>query len=226
MESISGIKKISDLQEVSNYLRNGSLLLLDIDDTLITPDTDKRFIQECPNREFREKFKGLVDRGYLKHHNNKFMSYCSRKYQWLVKRYNIQIGLIDWKLINNKSPKLIHKWQRKCTTIGFTARGYETYHTTKNTLRKLKINFGHTKLKRPMVMSNITCGRTGVGDEGVIFCGGYSKGLVLEWILEPKRLKGIKNIVFVDDSKSNLEDVQDTCKKLNINFVGLHYVRQ
>ena len=62
-------------------------------------------------------------------------------------------------------------------------------------------------------------------DSGIIYCGSAAKGLVLSKFLEFIHVKTSElQIVFIDDNKSNLDDVEKTCLSLGINnFSGLHY---
>lgn len=62
-------------------------------------------------------------------------------------------------------------------------------------------------------------------DSGIIYCGSAAKGLVLSKFLEfIDRKTSELQIVFIDDNKSNLYDVEKTCLSLGINsFSGLHY---
>ena len=60
--------------------------------------------------------------------------------------------------------------------------------------------------------------------KGILFSTHYTKGGALECFLETIQWKP-RRIIFVDDSKKRVENVADTCKKLGINFMGLHYTR-
>ncbi len=66
-----------------------------------------------------------------------------------------------------------------------------------------------------------------VYDSGIIYCGSAAKGLVLSKFLELVPVTypiSELQIVFIDDAKQNLVDVQNTCSKLGItHFTGIHY---
>ena len=57
---------------------------------------------------------------------------------------------------------------------------------------------------------------------GIIFTSGLDKGLVLEYIFKKYNYYP-KTIIFVDDLIENVESLQQTCFKLNIDFYGFHY---
>ena len=57
---------------------------------------------------------------------------------------------------------------------------------------------------------------------GIIFKSGLDKGLVLEYIFKKYNYYP-KTVIFVDDLIENVESLQQTCFKLNIDFYGFHY---
>ncbi len=59
--------------------------------------------------------------------------------------------------------------------------------------------------------------------EGVLFTCGLSKGLLLSLLLKALDYKP-DAIFFVDDKLKNLLAVEEVCKKLNIPFMGCHYM--
>ncbi len=59
--------------------------------------------------------------------------------------------------------------------------------------------------------------------DGVLLTHNFSKSLCLEALL--RRLKFLpKCIFFVDDLEDNVQVIGELCKKLDIDFVGIHYV--
>lgn len=212
MENIDSIVKITDLHEVSQYLNKNTWLLLDIDDVLITP----KYPHDCPNLMFRNR----LEAGNFRFAKGRFYSFCNKKYLQIVKEYNKAVSTTEWQLTQKELPTLLYKWKNQSKIVmGFTSRGIEIYHETKNTLRNLGLMFGSTGINYQVRHKNIT-NRSGMGDEFILFCGGWPKGLTLK-----ETYFSINGVVFIDDSLSNLKDVEKVCNELGIKFKGLHYVR-
>ncbi|MDO4975336.1 MAG: DUF2608 domain-containing protein [Alphaproteobacteria bacterium] len=98
--------------------------------------------------------------------------------------------------------------------IDFTSSLTETqYHELDIPDEELKLKPFQTHTTKPIY------------DSGIIYCGSAAKGLVLSKFLEFIHAKTSElQVVFIDDNKSNLDDVKKTCLDLGINnFLGLHY---
>ncbi|MFC1894435.1 DUF2608 domain-containing protein [Candidatus Dependentiae bacterium] len=64
--------------------------------------------------------------------------------------------------------------------------------------------------------------------KGTIHCAGNSKGECLKKFIKlfkdkKTELKNIKKIIMIDDKEKNLQDVEDSLKDSNIEFIGLRY---
>lgn len=57
---------------------------------------------------------------------------------------------------------------------------------------------------------------------GVLFAAGLPKGKVLKAFLE-KIKRYPKKFIFIDDKCKNLEFVEECCREMGIEFIGLHY---
>ncbi len=214
MSTENTIVTIKRLEEVSQYLEKQTLLLLDIDDTLITGhhrDGD-------PNKAFRD---ALIH--YPKPHR-----YCHKPYIELVKAYNTSITTSSWNLTQPNLPKLFKEWTKSTTAVfGFTGRGLEIARETQNTLQNLRINFRRRENGNPYMIPNIT-GRSGQHSKHIIYCGGYNKGQVLDWLLANDlgfciQLAEHSPIVMVDDQLSNLQSIHYMCTRNRLPFTGLLY---
>jgi hypothetical protein len=208
------IVKSKSLHEITNMLSNESLLLLDIDDTLIY----HKYC--CPNQWFRDTLKAG---NFRTTKDGKFASYCSQDYLKIVTTYNHIISNVPCNYTHLTRDNLIFlfkKWNSICDVWGFTARGCEIARDTRRHLAHHGIEF-KDRGRQPRRFRTQT-GRAGLGSNQIIYCGGEDKGDMLRIFLTD-RVWPPDRIVVVDDSLHNLESAQRMCKQLSIEFIGVLY---
>lgn len=83
------------------------------------------------------------------------------------------------------------------------------------------ISWGHLKDKIFQVEGQNLIKKFSFKD-GVIFSNTFPKGIVLEKFLIYAKLTP-RRIIFLDDLSENLLSVQESCQKLGIEFLGIHY---
>lgn len=226
------IIEINTLAKISEYLDRGTLLLLDIDDTLIKAVST--FVV-CPNLEFRYKLKEYDFRWY----KGKFYSYNDPRYLTLLKHFNEQIEKYRWVLTEPLNRYWLKEWKNKSAEVyAFTARGMEVRKFTNHTLKGLGLNFDNQDRINRIIHYDTPSNRAGRNYcHNIIYCGGESKAKIFKHInfLKITKVWGKQKtyeywsiwpkVVFVDDSLENLEAVELICKQYGIEFKGLHYVR-
>lgn len=197
---------------MKDHLSFNTILLLDIDDTLI-----KTNYLNCPNRFFRETFKSIGLNKYF--YKKKYYGYNNSIYRHLVKIYNNRIENITWTLTEKNLYKEFNRWKQLSQDVwGLTARGFELESITKSSLSKVGINFSRAYSSRQSLNSRSY--RSGVGSNQIIYTGGDCKGTILK-----EFEYNTNSIIMVDDSLENLEAVKVAAEELNLVFKGLHYVR-
>lgn len=214
--------EIRSLAQVINYLKRDSLLLVDIDDTLIRATGPK---YECPNAIFRKLMSDFPAR-YTK--DKKFMSYFNQNYLDIVKQFNQAVLEANWTDIEFSSSHF-NKWKDRCdSVVGITARGRELAKVTEQTLRQNHIYFEkHNSLIYDQNADPLANGRTGLSPtRNILYCGGHDKGDVLFNYLAFGFLSCHPGIVMVDDSMTGLKQVEKVCNDFSIPFIGLHYVNE
>ncbi|NQZ57295.1 MAG: DUF2608 domain-containing protein [Lentisphaeraceae bacterium] len=65
--------------------------------------------------------------------------------------------------------------------------------------------------------------KTVIYQQGVLYCTGQNKGILLKNLLEATESSDIENIVFIDDTLVNVQNVYKEFKKSSYSITALHY---
>ncbi|HBR70675.1 TPA: hypothetical protein DIC20_01165 [Candidatus Dependentiae bacterium] len=126
------------------------------------------------------------------------------------------------KLVENKVVTTIQDLQNNnISVIALTARSKSIIKTTINQLKKLDVDFS----KGSIAQKNVSFDKFSIPasfKSGIIFCGDNNKGKILKGFLKQTHLKP-KKIIFLDDKRNCLSQVESTLKKDPIKFIGLRY---
>ncbi len=234
------IKKISSFTEISSqHFSPDTLILVDIDNTLIRSSTYHGSVEHMEDIFYQEYPKGKYTYAQL----------CLQ----LVDLWNNLQSEIETKLVDNKAPQFIEKAKGNNIVIGFTKRDFSISRITFNQLQKHNLfltalngfNFfknysvqtfpDKCELNAPVCKKSSTKEFINVNatfNEGILFSHDLiEKGKVFEDFfytltsyLQANKNAPIKNIVFIDDKKYNLESMKKTAKKLKLNFFGYHII--
>lgn len=207
--------KIVDIYHITDLLaflkEEDSLVVFDIDDTLMEP------VQTIgSDRWFYNRMKKLAKEG------------CSQR-EALVKTYDewLKIQTVcDMKLVENEAKKVFDTVQEKFNAIALTTRGFDASYNTLTHLEDLGIVFD----KKPYISEEIffiNMKNNGIYPgvlflKGILFTNNSHKGEALFKFLESFNKKP-KTIVFVNDKRSHLEEVEESSNKRNVPFIGLRY---
>lgn len=201
------IIEVKNFKEITNYVQPNTLVLLDIDDTLLIPvqtlGTDVWFLSRLQQHQQKEKDRSLaLDRALA---------------EWEAIRH-----LTNVKIVEAGTDALIKDMQEKQVTImGLTTQGLALATRTIVQLKSLSIDLSKT------APSNQDCyfinGPHGVlYRHGVLFTSGTAKGEALIKLLDAIDYHP-KKIVFINDKKTHLNDVEKSVELKNIHFIGLRY---
>lgn len=120
--------------------------------------------------------------------------------------------LLPMNLIDEKIPSLIEKWQNESTVFALSSRAPENMFSTTRELKKYNIDFSKSPLRNkgekinPVFVEKYL-GRNMAYIDGIALTTGLNKGKVIDYLLE-KTKKEYKNIIFIDDSKKNVTNVE------------------
>lgn len=192
------------VKTVIDHLSPGSLVIFDLDNTLIEP------IQQLGSVQWGEAHvKRLVDSG-MSHEKAEEMTH---------KKSLTMLPTIKLRLIEEASPEIIKSIQEKgIVVLGLTTRWPEEAKFVHPELRRLRISFDH-----PFLNHAIAFGVPALYENGVIFCSTRNKkGEILVHFLKEHNVKP-KKIIFIDDKFHHIQSVEQALAPLHIEYVGIRY---
>lgn len=197
MKATSNIELISTLQEVVPVINDSSLLVLDIDDTVVVATThigsgkwEKSLRQEFRDEGFSE------EEAFIKAENI-----------WNEAQENTFVRPTE----NDVFTLLSHK---QC--LGCTARSPNLIDITMRQLSLAGVSFTDEEMSYPIMETPLV-----YFHNGIIFCGGVSKATALFSFLE--NFPSPPQIIMVDDTLHHLEDVSTVAQQRDIEFIGFFY---
>ena len=196
--------------EVFEYItpfKESTLIFFDVDDTLITPQS-KTFKSAPYNK--------MMDR--IKSNKEQFPNFKEILSNWRLQR---SVMLVD-----NEWPKIINLLKKPYPVYGLTKINTGKFGNIKSVeewrhqeLLSLGIEFSQSnqflndnRIKRP---------DTPTYHNGIFITGSFNKRQTLQ--LFWKNIPTPKNIIFIDDKKTYLEEVKQFCKERGCNFLGIHF---
>ena len=200
------IVEVSRFDEIKSYVDKETLVLLDIDDTLLIPTqtlgTDVWFMDRLKNHAENGKSKEeALDKALA---------------EWEAVRH-----LTNVKLVETTTDSVVRELQdHQIAVMGLTTQGLALATRTVNQLKSLSIDLVRTA---PCEKEHFIFNEQSIlYRRGILFTSGTPKGVALM-----KLLKKIdyhpKKIVFINDKKTHLMDVETTVLEHGIAFTGLRY---
>ncbi len=201
------ILETKNFREISSHVNPDTLVLLDIDDTLLIPNQMLGCDEWFKYRMDKHKAEGMTTNAAL----DKTVSESEAVRQ-----------LTQMHLVEPGAEKIVQSLQEKGVCVmGLTVQGFAL---AKRTSQQLITN-GFDLTKNALSKDDqhvLVKGNSMLYRNGVIFTTGTNKGEALTAMLD-KLGYTPKRIVFVDDKASNLVDVEKAANKLKIEFIGLRY---
>lgn len=194
-------------KELLRYLNKETLLLVDIDDTLLIPaqtlGTDVWFLARLAHHKERcSDHETALDRALA---------------EWEAVRH-----LTEVKIVEEGTEELLAALQRdNMRVMGLTTQGLALATRTINQLHTLNIDLSKTA---PSVGDHYFInGVQGVlYRRGILFTSGTAKGEALIKLFNLLDYHP-KQVVFINDKESHLRDVERSLEEKGIAFVGLRY---
>ena len=204
---IGKIIETKSFQEVPSYVDENTLLVLDIDDTLLIPvqmlGCDEWFTNRL-NLHIQEgmSFSHALDRSLA---------------EWEAIRH-----LTEMEIVEEGTEKIVHELQGKgISVMGLTTQGIALSHRTIVQLKSHNIDLSTTA---PFTSAHYF-EQKDLGvlfRKGVLFTSGTGKGTAL-FILCDHFGYAPKKIVFINDKASHLQDIEAVAEKRGVEFIGLRY---
>ncbi len=193
--------------EIESHVGPDTLILLDIDDTLLIPKQmlgcDEWFMHRC--RQHQES--GLSKSDALE----------AAIAEWEAVRH-----LTKMEIVEVGSEKIVQSMQEKgLCVMGLTTQGLALATRTVQQLQEQQLDLSKTAPTQEDHCISIG-GHTVLFREGILFTSGRSKGESLFKFCEkigwwPKR------IVFINDKEAHLRDIERAAEARGVEFVGLRY---
>ena len=203
---LGGIVESKQMSDLYKYLEPETLVVLDIDNTLIEP------VQELGSDQWFGS--------RIKHYQDQNLSGEAAKNKALREWQTVQY-LTDVKLVEKGIDDILSDLQRKqIPMIGLTTRGMEMCVRAVDQLESVNIDLEKTSpTKEQLYFVNE---RGVLFHKGILFTDNTHKGEALrKWLARigyrPKK------VLFVNDKLSHLKPVEEVCLEEGIGFVGLRY---
>jgi len=201
------IIEFSSFKDLSSHIAQDTLLILDIDDTLLVPvqmlGCDEWFQHRCRQwRQNGETPKTAFEKALA---------------EWVGVRHISDMELVEWgtdELIRDAQKSGVH-------VMGLTTQDFSTSFPTTRHLNKQNIDLSLTAPSAKDHYFQIV--QKGVlYKNGILFTDGSHKGKALFHLLD---LIGYQpaHIVFVNDKASHLTEIETVAQEKDIAFVGLRY---
>lgn len=201
----ANIYEIKSLNDILKYCIKDSLVIFDIDNTLIKPANEAALGSD-------QWFSALLA------YSLKLITEPMEAKQLAITIRNAVYRIIQMEKVEPVIAKIIKKLrQNNIPYIALTARGPSIITTTQKQLQDLDIGFTQHALREDCL---------DVPDfkfeKGIIYCGGKDKGLALTYYFNKFKFVA-NNIIMVDDSIKNLISVSNVLLNQEISFNGLRY---
>lgn len=224
----SRITDITNFKEIESTVTmdQNTLVLVDIDDTIFSSTTYYGSVDFFKNTVRNNSISKKIP------HEESLIDIYPR---WLLSQNIIETQLTD---------QYIHKflnYKKEATILGFTARQPVASDITLSQLKKHKINFNQpNNLQFTKNYGNIRQGSKRIWSydykiatlrNGIVFCHDLNpKGKVFnDLIIKLNQFRKNQNqlpiskVIFIDDSRNNLESVKIAANKIGLNFYGYHF---
>ena len=220
----------SEIDEIASTLDSDTLVVWDVDGTLIMP-TDCVFFPQNLTYDKQGKIIEFIAKSEGTHIEANDVVHAKWYDAWRT---------VDFQLIDNQVPETIKSLQNKgITNVGLTLSVICTYDGKDlidwrlNQLKEFGINFNFSEEEK-IVLNEILETRNlqeskkdwvyaPVFKGGIAFTHHWPKGETFELLLQKLNIPIPKKLLFVDDRDDNVDDLGNTCKKLGINYFGIQY---
>ncbi len=202
------IVQIDQINDLYSYLKPSTLVIFDIDNTLMMTSQQLGSDQWFCKRSADYQAKGLS----FQEATDKALS------EWVA----IQ-SITRVKPVETGGPEVVRRIQRQgYTVIGLTTRGLGLSTRTVEQLHSIGIDLSQTAPTQEETFFKATRGVLFRG--GILFTAGTDKGVSLFRFLDRLDFTP-KSIVFINDKTTHLEEVEKAARARGIEFLGLRYSR-
>ncbi|MCH9611916.1 MAG: hypothetical protein S4CHLAM102_03900 [Chlamydiia bacterium] len=190
---------------INEHITEDTLILLDIDNTLIEPTQEMG-----TNQWFEHRIKLYAESGLSK---RDALEYALS--EWTAVQYMTQVKLVEPQIAD-----IVDKLQQNYRVMGLTTRGLGLATRTVHQLESVDIDLSKaTPYDTEIYFYN---GEGCLYRHGILFTCGTDKAHALEQVMQSKEWKPSK-IVFINDKLTHLLPIERLCAKNDVEFIGLRY---
>lgn len=201
----SKVFEIKKIEELKNFLKPDTLVVFDIDNTLIEP------LQILGSDQwFDSKIKFYKKQGLSR----------QQAFQKTYDEYYQIQSITDSRTVEKNTPKIFLQTAEKNQVMGLTTRDLCLSYATLKQLKKLNLAFNKAPLSEEVYLYT---DRGLLYKDGIFFTAGAHKGRAFAAFLKKTGLKNPKSILFVNDKLKPLQEMQGECESMGIAFTGLRY---
>lgn len=204
----SEIIEINNINDVLEHATHGTMVLFDIDNTLLEP------IQTLGSDQwFRWRLQQLKEQGH-------------------VHSIALEMALQDWtpivtatqvKAVESTAPTCIKALQNDNAIImGITTRASCLSHATYEQLKSINIQLHQTAPHSTQDVIFLNPLEV-IYENGVLFTNGTNKGDAFFKFLALIKQQHPAAVLFINDKRSHLEEIQRACADKGVPFIGLRY---
>jgi hypothetical protein len=201
------IIETKSFKEVPSFVTEDTLVLLDIDDTLLIP------VQMLGCDEwFKHRLELHLKNGMTFSH-----ALDLALAEWEAIRH-----ITEMEIVEPGSEDIVRDMQKKgVKMLGLTTQGIALSYRTVKQLQSHHINFlDSSPFKEPFYFEEKDQGV--LYRKGILFTSGTAKGEALFKLCDHHNFRP-KRIVFVNDKDTHLKDVEESAEKRGVEFIGLRY---
>lgn len=201
------ITDVAHFKEIEQHVTHDSLILLDIDDTLLIPKQMLGCDEWFQSRLNKHKQEGLHPPAALE----KSLA------EWEGIRH-----FTDMKVVEAGTELIVDKMQKMgYLMMGLTTQGLALATRTVQQLQENGIDLSLTAPTKEDFVVNVN-GHSVIYRQGILFTSGTDKGKALfnfcdMFGIHPSR------IVFINDKASHLREIEKAANARNVEFIGLRY---
>ena len=204
--SYAQIIEIAHFREVESYIDPGTLVILDIDDTLLIPEQmlgcDEWFMS-CLSQKQKEGASASV-------------ALEKTLAEWEAVRHITKMQLCE-----AGTAEIVEKMQQDYCVMALTTQGLALATRTCIQLKENGIDMSRSA-PSSQDQYHLIDGHGVLYRQGILFTSGQKKGRSLFAVCDTLNYRPSK-IVFVNDKASHLADVEDEADIRGIEFIGLRY---
>jgi Protein of unknown function (DUF2608) len=201
------IVETKHFKEITSYVTPETLVLVDIDDTLLITHQ----MLGCD-----EWFKYRIEK-----YQKEGLSFSGALEKTLAESEAVR-HLTQMHLVESGTDKIIQSLQEKGVCVmGLTIQGLALATRTSQHLQANGIDLKQNALSKQDQLFPVH-GHSMIYRNGILFTSGSSKGEAISALLDKMDVHP-KRIVLIDDKATNLADVEQMAKKRQVEFVGLRY---